>query len=181
MCFNKTFKNLAQQFNYPTVPIVGEYSSFFEAVKANEEWMVEGRGEGLIVVSADSINKWKIGAEANSTNIDLINATIEQINKDDFVFGEETKRINDLLTILRKIQVSTVTHTVNPDEEYEIAIKSAMTKFDHHDAFEYEQYVDLIVKETLIDIKVGDEKATQEKHRKKVQKLLNDKFSVKKK
>ena len=96
------------------------------------------------------------------------------------MFGEETKRINDLLDILRKIQVSTATHTVNPDEEYEIAIKSAMTKFDHHDKFEYEQYVDLIVKETEVDIKVGTEKADQTKHYKKVQKLLNDKFGVKK-
>lgn len=59
------------------MPLVGEYDCFYNAVKANQSWMVEGNGEGLMVVSSEGIKKWKIGAERNATNIDYIDGALE--------------------------------------------------------------------------------------------------------
>jgi len=85
--------NLANSLNYPTVPIVGEYGSFYEAVKANQDWMLEGKGEGMIVVTKEGIKKWKIGAERNNSNEALINGTLEQTHADPNFCGNETKKI----------------------------------------------------------------------------------------
>ena len=51
-------------------------------------------------------------------------------------------------------------------DEYEIAIKSAMTKFDHHDKFSFDEYLNLIVEETQADIKIGAGKIPFDAHRK---------------
>ena len=37
------------------------------------------------------------------------------------------------------------------EDKYMTAVKSAMTKFDHHDNFLHEYYVHLIVKETKVE------------------------------
>jgi hypothetical protein len=156
VCFNRTFENLAKMLNYPTVPLVGEYESFYDAVKANQNWMVEGKGEGLIVVTKEGIKKWKIGAERNNSNIDLIDSVFQHIKVDSNFCGEKTQKMVELLTVLREIQLSTKSNgEENPDEDYEIAIKSAMTKFDHHDKFDFDEYLELIAKECLEDIKIG--------------------------
>jgi hypothetical protein len=128
---------LAEKFGFSTVPLVGEYNSFYDAVIANQEWMVQGLGEGLIVVSPDYIKKWKIGAEANQTNRDLIDKALNMTEDTPEKFGDELAKMKEFLKICEDIQKSNKQLIFNPDEEYEIAIKSAMTKFDHHEKFEY--------------------------------------------
>jgi hypothetical protein len=128
---------LAEKFGFSTVPLVGEYNSFYDAVIANQEWMVQGLGEGLIVVSPDYIKKWKIGAEANQTNRDLIDKALNMTEDTPEKFGDELAKMKEFLKICEDIQKSNKQLIFNPDEEYEIAIKSAMTKFDHFEKFEY--------------------------------------------
>ena len=128
---------LAEKFGFSTVPLVGEYDSFYDAVIANQEWMVQGLGEGLIVVSPDYIKKWKIGAEANQTNRDLIDKALNMTEDTPEKFGDELAKMKEFLKICEDIQKSNKQLIFNPDEEYEIAIKSAMTKFDHYEKFEY--------------------------------------------
>ena len=93
ICFNRTFQNLAQQLNYPTVPLVGEYESFYDAVMANSKWMLEGLGEGMMVISQEYIKKWKIGAEKNISNVRLIDSVLEQIKQDRNLCGDKTAEI----------------------------------------------------------------------------------------
>ena len=174
MCFNGAFMKLVEQFGYATVPIVGEYDSFYDAVIANQEWMVQGLGEGLIVVSKDYIKKWKIGAEANQTNRDLIDRALNMTEDKPEVFGDNLAKVKELLKTCEDIQKSNKQLVYDPDEEYVIAIKSAMTKFDHHEKFEYEEYLGLIVEETKSDIKVQAGKKHQEAHKRNVQRLLKN-------
>ena len=174
ICFNKSYAKLAEKEGYATVPMVGEYESFYDAVMTNQEWMRQGLGEGLIVVSKDYIKKWKIGAEANATNKDLLTQALFMAEDTPDVFGDDLKKMVEFLKICEEIQKSNKQLIYNPDEEYEIAIKSAMTKFDSHDKYEYEEYLTLIVDETKTDIKVKEGKKPQEAHKKNVQRILKN-------
>jgi hypothetical protein len=58
--------------------------TFYELVINNYNFMVNGNAEGLIVVSPSSgpdvqVSKWKIGAEANSTNTDYLDKMILEV------------------------------------------------------------------------------------------------------
>ena len=127
--------------------------------------MVEGQGEGMMVVTQDDIKKWKIGAEINNSNVRIIDSLIELIIEDKRKFYKtlldslQSSFLIGHLIVLREIQLSTKTNgEEKPEGEYEIAIKSAMTKFDDYKKFEFDEYLDLIAQECLEDIKIGDGK-----------------------
>jgi len=80
VCFNaRFFELITKTFNIKTVPLVGQYKSIYDAVKANQEWMLKGMGEGLIVTSDKTIHKWKIGAEMNSSNVGLLDTVLDML------------------------------------------------------------------------------------------------------
>lgn len=51
---NQAYKDLIEKFGYPLVPLAGTYANFYELVMANFDWMVNGRGEGIVCVSTDA-------------------------------------------------------------------------------------------------------------------------------
>ena len=179
--FNTRFFELVSKtFNVKTVPLVGQYKSIYEAVKANQEWMLKGMGEGLIVTTDKTIHKWKIGAEMNSSNIGLLDTVLDMLKDDAGFLAPNHAEATELFKIMRAIQVSTaMVKPANPDDEYQAAVKSAMTKFDAPDKFEYNQYVELIRKECLSDIQIDDTKQAKTLHLKMVEKHL-EKLGVKK-
>lgn len=73
---NETWLDLIKGMGYPTVPVAGKFGSFYELLNENFEWMINGNGEGLILVQQGendaTISKWKIGAEANSSNVKML-------------------------------------------------------------------------------------------------------------
>jgi hypothetical protein len=105
---NRTLSQLLQehvllsQHKCATVPLVGRYDSLAELIGANFEWMVNGRGEGLVIVlpapseqqqsqaqephssvfSGVQVAKWKIGSEASANNVSLLRGIIEELEAD---------------------------------------------------------------------------------------------------
>lgn len=106
VCFNKKFMKLCEIFGYSTVPLVGEYSSFYDAVMENKDWMIEGLGEGLIVVAPDYIKKWKIGAEANADNTDLLHKTHFFLEENTDKFGEHLDKMKEIIQICTDVLMS---------------------------------------------------------------------------
>lgn len=144
----------------PTVPFLGQYENFYSLVMANYDWMVNGNGEGLVLVANSKISKWKIGAEANQSNLDSLRTMLDQIedDKDKKIFGENTDKAVDLFNKLYTIQKSNlimgeppkpkgkepkakpakpqkVVLTEEQQAAYDEAIKSAKSKFDHADTY----------------------------------------------
>lgn len=145
ICFNGKFFELMKTCEINTVPFFTEHNSIYDAVKANQEWMIKGMGEGLIVTSDKTIHKWKIGAEQNTTNLRELDTVIQLLLNDMNFLAPKHNEALELLNIMRAIQVSpAMIKPANPNDEYQAAIKSAMTKFDAPDTFEYGQYVELI-------------------------------------
>ena len=160
LMMNQTFKDVLDKFNLPTVPYLGKFENFYELVVQNYEWMVKGNGEGLVIVANIAISKWKIGAEANATNLDYLRNLIDAIedDKDKVLFGENTEKASDLVQKLYEIQKSNLimgsvpqpkgkqpkaapkkSQKIELTEEqasaYAEAIKSAKSKFDHADTY----------------------------------------------
>jgi len=54
-----------------------------------------------------------------------------------------------------------------------------MTKFDDHEKFEYEEYLELIAQECLEDIKISPGKLPHDKHKKKIAALLKTHYGIK--
>jgi len=153
ICFNaKFFELVFKTFKIKTVPLVGEYNSIYEAVKANQEWMTKGMGEGLIVTTDKTIHKWKIGAEMNSSNVGLLDTVLDMLKDDTDFLAPNNAEATELFKIMRAIQVSTaMVKPPNPEDEYEAAVKSATAKFDADN-------VELINEEWLSEMMVEDTK-----------------------
>ena len=71
--------------------------------------------------------------------------------------------------------------SVAQKDEYEDAVKSAISKFDSHDKFDYDEYVEMISKECLTDIKLSDKKNALKEHVSNVKKVLKKMKIVEKK
>lgn len=75
LSINGTFKALMDKFMYPTVPYLGAYDNLYDLMTQNNEWLLKGMGEGIVInhlatetFKASSLSKWKNGMEENSTN-----------------------------------------------------------------------------------------------------------------
>ena len=143
------------------------------------EWMEKGCGEGFIVTGKNSIAKWKIGAYPDNRNADIIKKFKEAITAED-VFGDLTDKACAAFDELLKVQGSN--DQVKPpgsDEDYMEAIKSAMSKYDTHENFEDDVYIDMIIKETTEDMQKNLESEFKEAaHKKKIEQMLNKKFKI---
>ena len=65
LLMNQAFKELVDKHGFPTVPFLGKYENFYSMLMANFDWMLNGNGEGLVLVHNSMVSKFKIGAEAN--------------------------------------------------------------------------------------------------------------------
>lgn len=73
LMINGTLKKLLDGQGIPTVPYLGSFDNVYDMVKSNEEWMINGKGEGIILVTQGmQISKWKIGTERNYSNVEAI-------------------------------------------------------------------------------------------------------------
>lgn len=132
---NQAYKELIEKFEYPLVPLAGTYKNFYELVVANFDWMVEGRGEGIVCVTPDAggqckVSKWKIGAEASSDNgskLDKILETIEG-DKDKEIFGENTEKAIELIEKMLKVNKSKLINGAPPVVKTKEAKKAAPKK-----------------------------------------------------
>lgn len=160
---NQAFKELIDKHGLPTVPFLGKYDNFYSLVTSNYDWMVNGNGEGLVLVNDKfGISKWKIGAEANQTNLNSLRTILDEIQDDNEkkMFGENTEKALELFEKLYAIQKSNLVMgelpkpkgakeakapkqakaqkvALTPEQvaEYAEAIKSAKSKFDHADTY----------------------------------------------
>jgi len=183
---NPTLKALVQKYNYSTVPLVAQYPCLYDLITSNFDWLNNGMGEGLVLISPWSgnqctVSKWKNGSEASANNISHLNNLLAEIGSDNTIFGEKTDQAKDLFTKMLIVAQSKKVNGADPKpevkaapvkktgpaplsearaQEYKDAIKSAQSKFDHHDTYfaknmkGVEEYTALLVKETLSDIKV---------------------------
>jgi len=186
---NKNFKDILDKLKYPVVPALSVDGSFYDCVVSNYEWMVEGNGEGLIISSSmfgdkKVVSKWKIGAEANGSNLDALGEIQDLIEADTnhSMFGNYHEKAVDLFNKMLNVQRSSKKLTIEPPKQekppakggkkgqveltaevvalYEEPIKSAKSKFDHGDAYYAkgmkggQDYWGLIAKECLNDIKI---------------------------
>ena len=110
---NPTFKGLIEKYGYPLVPLV-HCNNLYEMVVSNYDWMFNGHGEGLVIVSPETgsnanICKWKIGVESGGSGRfaqELI-AILEAAKKDaDKLFGENSEKAKELLTKMIEIENS---------------------------------------------------------------------------
>jgi len=109
---NQAFKDLIMNHGYPIVPLVGgQYASFYDLVMDNFDWMKNGNGEGLVLVSpADGpncrVSKWKIGHEASGDNLGSINRILMAIDDDaeNKLFGENTEKAKELLGKMLEVE-----------------------------------------------------------------------------
>jgi len=142
--------------------LVDKYPSFYELVLANFDWMANGNGEGLVLISPTSSNcfvsKWKIGNEASANNISCLENILKEIQDDTnfSLFGEDTERATKMVNMMLEVAKSKKLSGVEPKavqkkapfvksgpiqlesavvELYQNALKSAQTKFDHEDTF----------------------------------------------
>jgi len=160
---NAALKTLVTEAGYPTVPIAGYYDCFYDLVQANYDWMENGRGEGLVIItpalgSNCVVSKWKNGTEASSNNMTHLEDILKAIDedKDKTIFGEDTEKAKDLFNKMIVVAKSKkingalpgapkpkaapakkgpVVFSEEKTAEYAEAIKSALTKFDHQDTF----------------------------------------------
>jgi len=184
LVMNQAFKALIDKHGLPTVPFLGKFENFYSLVMANYDWMVNGKGEGLVLVHSGMISKWKIGAEANQSNLDSLRTIIDEIedDKENTIFGENTEKAIDLFNKFYAIQKSNLVMGEAPKPkgkevkapkakpqkvvlspemtaQYDEAIKSAKSKFDHADTYfaknmkGVEEFSKLIAAECLNDIK----------------------------
>ena len=99
---NQTYKELITKLGLSTVPAADKMGTFYELVINNYEFMVNGHAEGLVLVSPSSgpdvqVSKWKIGAEANSTNTDYLDKMILEVEaKGQEIYGENAVRAKEL-------------------------------------------------------------------------------------
>jgi len=112
LTMNGTFKDLIDKFGYPTVPYIGRYENMYELVNSNYEWLLKGMGEGIVITHAtndsiknSSISKWKNGMEANSTNADMLDAILVELeaDKENEMFGENTEKAIELINKLLEV------------------------------------------------------------------------------
>jgi hypothetical protein len=187
LLMNQAFKELVDKHGLPTVPFLGKYENFHSMLMANFEWMLNGNGEGLVLVHNSMVSKWKIGAEANQSNLNSLRTILDEIedDKEHTIFGENTEKAVDLFNKLYQIQKSNLIMGQAPKPkgkepkatkakpqkvelsaekaaEYEEAIKSAKSKFDHADTYfaknmkGVEEFSKLIAQECLNDIKTDN-------------------------
>lgn len=134
--------------------------------------------------------------EANSTNSDFIDALLQEVeaDKENKIFGENTEKAVELMNKMLEVQKSRLIMgetfvekkkeakpqkaqkqkqakrelTEEESAEYDKAIKSAKSKFDHEDTYfakgmkGVNEYAGLIAKECLSDITPKDEKEHQD-------------------
>ena len=62
----------------PTVPYLGQYQNLHELVEQQYDWMLQGKGEGIIITTQTQIFKWKIGAEEKHTNKESLEKMISK-------------------------------------------------------------------------------------------------------
>lgn len=137
------------------------------------------------------LSKWKNGMEANSVNAGQLDALVLEIeaDKDKEMFGENTEKALEMLNIMLDVQKSRLIMGKVPEPvkkgpkvkapkekkaglrelsaeesaEYDAAIKSAKSKFDHEDTYfakgmkGCQEFAGLIAKECLTDITPKDE------------------------
>jgi len=154
---NQTWRDLVMEIGLQTVPAADGMGTFYELVINNYDFMVNGHAEGLIVVSPSSgsdvqVTKWKIGAEANSTNSDFLDKMILEVEaKGDEIYRENKGKARELFEKMLAVASSTkkiVAEKKAPEvkpkaggisveamAQYEEPIKSAKSKFDHCDVY----------------------------------------------
>lgn len=159
------------------------------------------------------VSKWKNGTEASGDNMGTINRIIMAMedDKENTIFGENTDKAKDLFERMLAVEKSKLicgeppkpkeekkkggkkegggkgkqAIEMTPEEfkQYEDAIKSAKTKFDHEDTFfaknmkGVQEYAKLIADECLNDITVdaGDAAAVK-KHNDYVTQMIKEDF-----
>jgi hypothetical protein len=188
LMINQELKDLLDKCDIPTVHFLGQYKNLYEMAIANFDWMLQGNGEGIVLAHGSvgeqkKITKWKIGAEANQTNLSFLRAILDELedDKEMTLFGENTAKAIDLFNKMYEVQKSNlvmgqppkpkkekggakalpVKAVLSPEmaAEYSEAIKSAKSKFDHAKTFfaknmkGVEEFSKLIAAECLNDIK----------------------------
>lgn len=180
---NQTWKDLITKIGLPTVPAADGMGTFYELVIKNYNFMVNGNAEGLIIVSPSSgpdvqVSKWKIGAEANSTNTDYLDKMILEVEaKGEQIYKENKDKAKELFekmyaiaSSMKKVVAEKKAPEVKPKAggvsaeamaQYEEPIKSAKSKFDHCDVYFAKdknpmKYSKMIAQEVLSDIKIDD-------------------------
>jgi hypothetical protein len=176
---------LTAKLGMPTVPTAEKMGTLYDLVQGNYEFMEQGSCEGMVVVSPASggpncvITKWKIGAEANTTNIDHLETILQEMEtKGETWFGDNAAKAKEMFTLMMAVAQSK--KKVEPEKKgsnnkvagsitdknknggtseeirarYEEPVKSARTKFDHCEVYFAKDrnpmtYIKLIVEETL--------------------------------
>ena len=109
---NQAWKDLITKVGLPTVPAAEKIGTFYELVCGNYDFMVNGNAEGLIVVnpsfgSSVHVSKWKIGAEANSSNQNFLENMLKNIEeKGELMFGLNAAKAKDLFEKLYDVAKS---------------------------------------------------------------------------
>ena len=112
LVMNQTFNDLVTSLGFTTVPAATKMGTFFELVISNYDFMVKGFAEGLIVVSPAigsevQVSKWKIGAEKNTDNADLIKQMLSGIETwGTEWFQENATKAKELFEKMLEIQSS---------------------------------------------------------------------------
>jgi len=174
---------LTTKLGIPTVPTAEKMGTLYDLVKGNYEFMEKGSCEGMVVVSPASgsncaITKWKIGAEANTTNVNHLETILNEMEAEgETWFGDNVAKAKDMFTSMMAVAQSknkvepvkkggnnkgagSSTDKKNGDmsdeakARYGEPIKSARTKFDHCEVYFAKDknpmnYIKLIVEETL--------------------------------
>lgn len=107
---NQTYKDLLLGLGYPIVPTADKVGTLFDVVMGNYDWMVNGKGEGLILsmpAYGEAVNciKWKIGAEKNQINSGILHDILLLIDDDKprEMFGDNTERAIEFFKALERI------------------------------------------------------------------------------
>jgi hypothetical protein len=183
LLMNQTYKELITKLGLPTVPAADKMGSFYELVINNYDFMVNGHAEGLVLVSPSSgpdvqVSKWKIGAEANSTNTDYLDKMILEVEaKGKEIYGDNAARAKELFekmyaiaSSMKKVVAEKKASEVKPKAggisaeamaQYEEPIKSAKSKFDHCDVYFAKdknpmKYSKMIAQEVMNDVKIDE-------------------------
>jgi hypothetical protein len=159
------------------------------------------------------INKWKIGAEASGDNLSALENLLQAIDDDTenkIIAAENVAKAKELIGYMMEVNSSklingeipqpkkpaksekkqtpakkdnSVALTEEEQKEYDEAIKSAKSKYDHADTFFGKgmkgtmEYSALIAKECLADIKIDEsDKAAMDKHNKYIQQVFKEEF-----
>jgi hypothetical protein len=161
LMMNQTYKDLITSLGMPTVRTAEKLGTLYELVTGNCEFMMEGCGEGMVLVSPSSgpncaITKWKIGAEKNQTNTDYLDAMMQEIEANgEKMFGGNAAKAKEMFALMKNIAESTkkvepakavnsgkkgskdssgaVASDIHP--KYAEPVNSAQSKFDHCDVY----------------------------------------------